>query len=445
MRLLSRVVWSEGMYLGPHQFQAQNRYFEDSLHFAATAFGFQPYGLLGYNLDADALKNGTACLLHARGLFADGLPFNMPECDPLPPPRQIAELFPPTKDSLTILLGVPSRKSGGANCAVGEDGNNSRYVGEVRSFPDENTGVDERPVRVGRKNIRILLESEPREGYETMAIARVKRDGSGNYIFDPDFIPSCLQISASERLLMMVKQLIEILEEKSAALAGTGSGKVNEYSPREIASFWLLHAVNTGAAALQHHWQSKRGHPEEVFLEMSRLAGSLCTFSLDSHPRALPLYDHEQLGERFTELEKHIRRHLEIVVPTNCLAIQLHKTDNYFYEGEVTDARCLGQARWVLGIHADVNDADLIVKTPQLVKVCSSKFVRELVKRAMPGLALTHMTVVPPAIRAKMESQYFGISRAGPFWIHIMETKRVGVYVPEELPNPQLELLVVLD
>src|SRR5579875_3347737 len=31
MRNLSRVVWSEGMYIAPHHFQAQNRYFEDSV------------------------------------------------------------------------------------------------------------------------------------------------------------------------------------------------------------------------------------------------------------------------------------------------------------------------------------------------------------------------------------------------------------------------------
>jgi type VI secretion system protein ImpJ len=30
MKYLSRVVWPEDMYLGPHHFQAQSRYFEDS-------------------------------------------------------------------------------------------------------------------------------------------------------------------------------------------------------------------------------------------------------------------------------------------------------------------------------------------------------------------------------------------------------------------------------
>ena len=84
MRLLSRVVWSEGMYLGPHHFQAQSRYFEDSIQFATSSLWFASFGLVGVELDADALHNGTVSLVHARGIFPDGLPFNMPESDALP-------------------------------------------------------------------------------------------------------------------------------------------------------------------------------------------------------------------------------------------------------------------------------------------------------------------------------------------------------------------------
>ena len=75
MKLLSRVVWSEGMYLGPHHFQAQSRYFEDSIQFATSSLWFAGYGLAGLQLDAEALHNGTVTLLHARGIFPDGLIF----------------------------------------------------------------------------------------------------------------------------------------------------------------------------------------------------------------------------------------------------------------------------------------------------------------------------------------------------------------------------------
>ena len=50
MKLLSRVVWSEGMYLGPHHFQVQNRYFEDSIRFAASSLWFSSFGLAGVEL-----------------------------------------------------------------------------------------------------------------------------------------------------------------------------------------------------------------------------------------------------------------------------------------------------------------------------------------------------------------------------------------------------------
>jgi type VI secretion system protein ImpJ len=178
---------------------------------------------------------------------------------------------------------------------------------------------------------------------------------------------------------------------------------------------------------------------------MSRLAGALCTFALDSHPNTLPVYDHLRLGEVFEALDRHIRAHLELIVPTNLISIPLTKVADYFYEGEVSDTRCLGRSSWVFGIRAAVGEADLIVRTPQLVKICSAKFVGELVRRAMAGLTLTHLPVPPAAISKNVEEQYFGITKEGPFWDNLVQTRRVGIYVPGDFPNAELELLVVLD
>ena len=66
-------------------------------------------------------------------------------------------------------------------------------------------------------------------------------------------------------------------------------------------------------------------------------------------------------------------------------------------------------------------------------------------KRALPGLTLTHMQVPPSAISVKVENQYFAISRSGPCWESIMQSRRVGVYVPGELPSPEMELVVLLE
>lgn len=450
MKNLSRVVWSEGMYLGPHHFQVQSRYFEDSIQFAASALWFEGYGLVGCALDAEALRNGTLSVLHARGILPDGLAFHMPECDALPPARNIADLFPPTREKVTVLLAIPERQQNGVNCALPgmPAAPSARYTAESRLAYDETTGRDEKPVSFGRKNFALLLDTELPEGDVGLPIARVQRDGSGHFIFDPDFIPPCTQIGASERLMQILRRLIGILEEKSAAMSAGGGAAGRswaEYSTRDIAQFWLLHTVNSALAPLRQMYEARRVHPEELYVEMLRLGGALCTFTIDSHPRELPLYNHLALDECFGALDHHIRVNLETVVPTNAVLIPLHKSADYFYEGDVTDQRCLDRSRWILSIRAALGEVDLIARTPQLVKVCSKLFVPRLVERALPGMALTHLPVPPSAIAAQVDAQYFSVSRGGPCWDHIVQTRQVGVYVPGELPDATLELLVILE
>ncbi len=446
---LSRVVWSEGMYLTPHHFQVQSRYFEDSIQFVASALCFEPYGFVGFGLDAEALRNGTLSLQHARGLFPDGLPFQMPDCDPLPPARNIADLFPPTREKVTVLLAVPEHKPNRPNCVQSpEQGERTRYKAESRPVVDETTGSSEKPVQLGRKNISLLLDTEVQEGTVEMPVARIMRDGTGHFVYDPDFIPPLTTIAASDHLMHILKRLIEILDDKSASLSKGSASTVRtraEYSTRDIAQLWLLHAVNSALAPLREIYTGRHVHPERLYVQMLRLAGALCTFSIESHPRDLPVYNHGDLAGCFGALDHQIRMLLEIVVPTNVIPIPLQKSGNYFYEGEITDQRCLDRARWVFSIRSTADEVKIISKTPQLVKVCSKIFVPKLVERALPGMGLTHLPTPPSAISAHVDAQYFSISRSGPCWEHIVLTRQVGIYVPGELLDPELELLVILE
>ena len=450
MKHLSKVVWFEGMYLAPHHFQAQTQSFEDLIQLSTSNLWFEPYGLVGFQLDEEALRNGNVTLIHARGIFPDGLAFHMPDADRLPASRLIAEIFPPTLESTIVYLAVPTHREQGPNCLLDAqtEEDHIRFAAETRSLNDDNTGRDDRSVQVARKNIRFLLDFEDREGMVCLPIARVMRDGTGRLLSDPRFIPPCLQISASERLMMISQRLIGILDEKSATLSrarGASARGIAGFSSEEIASFWFVHTINTSLAVLRHICSSERGHPEQLYLEMARLGGGLCTFGLDSHPQTLPKYDHLNLGQCFQDLDEHIRAHLELVVPSNCISVPLKQTGRYFYEGQITDQRCLGRSRWLFAIRSEIGELELISRTQRLVKICSSKLLPEVVKAALPGLALSPLPVPPSAVAPKVESQYFGISRTGTAWEQIVETRGVGVYVPGELPNPEIELLVILD
>ena len=94
-------------------------------------------------------------------------------------------------------------------------------------------------------------------------------------------------------------------------------------SARHVAQYWFLHALNSSVPTLRHFLLSQHAHPQELFREMSRLGGALCTFGLEVHPRSLPVYDHLKLGDCFRALDEHIRRHLEIVMPSKAIRIPL--------------------------------------------------------------------------------------------------------------------------
>lgn len=449
MKAPSKVVWYDGMYLGPHHFQSQSRYFEDLVHFAASALWFAPYGFSRLELDAETLGNGTVSLQHARGIFQDGLAFNMPDCDPLPEPRNISTLFDPMADAMTVFLAVPARSPDRANCALPGDRSDftTRYEAFTEVLPDENTGHDEKPVTLGRKNVCLLLEEELPQDVVSLPLVRVMREGSGGLVSDRAFLPPLLQAGASEYLVMLIRRLIGILEDKSRTCAGCAPepGYLRAgLSSGEVASFWFLHCVNSSLASLRNLCFSKQEHPEGLFRELSRLAGALCTFVNDSDPASLPLYDHRRLGECFEALDQHIRAHLDVAVPPSYARIPLEQVAPYIFSGPVANPQCLGRSRWILGIQASCGEANLLAKVPRLVKISSRKLVSDLVGQA-PGLVLTHLPSPPPEIPARLDGQYFSINREGHCWEELVATKEVGVYVPSDLPSPKLELLVILD
>src|SRR5438876_11154705 len=107
-----------------------------------------------------------------------------------------------------------------------------------------------------------------------------------------------------------LRRVIEILDAKSDALVGqrrTSQTDLAAYAARDVASFWLTHAIHSSLAPLRHLFDSRRAHPEPPYAELARPSGALCTFSLDCHPRALTLYDHAHRDPRFREPAPSLR------------------------------------------------------------------------------------------------------------------------------------------
>ena len=237
MKLLNKVLWREGMHLSQHHFQAQGRYFEDTLSAVLGQLFFAPYGLASINLDVEALRNGVVSIHGASGIMPDGVPFHMPEGDDLPASRDIARDFLPTESTQDVLLALPSHQPNAANVSTANDGS-ARYQVAQRSVHDSVSGQDSREVEVARKNFRIILSREANRDDVTLPIARVRRDGTGHFVYDSDFIPPCTKLDGSAALVELLGHLLQSIDGKADAIAAerdASSKSIADFAASEIA------------------------------------------------------------------------------------------------------------------------------------------------------------------------------------------------------------------
>jgi type VI secretion system protein ImpJ len=286
-----------------------------------------------------------------------------------------------------------------------------------------------------------------REGYSALRLARVRRTEAGTFQLDPRFVPPLLDVQASDYLVSITRRLVEILSARSSAIAGLRRQKnqsLADFTAADIANFWLLYTVNTSLPVFRHLFETRGGHPEALYSAMVSLAGALTTFSTGIHPRDLPAYDHEDLGRCFTELDEQLRLLLETVVPSNFVSLPLKLAQPSIYATSIDNEKYLANTKMYLAVSADVTQAEVVAKAPQLVKVCSASHIEHLVRQALPGLTLTYVVSPPSAIPVKLNFHYFSLNQSGAVWEAILRSRNLAAYVPGDLPNPQLELIILL-
>jgi type VI secretion system protein ImpJ len=300
---------------------------------------------------------------------------------------------------------------------------------------------------MAQKNFRLLVEGDSRQGVSSLRIARVNRTPAGTLQLDPHFVPPLLDIAASDYLVSICRRLVEILSAKSSLLAGLRRQKnqsLADFTASDIANFWLLYTVNTHFPLFRHIFETCKGHPEQLFAVMLSLAGALTTFSLKIHPRDLPTYDHEDLQACFTDLDEKLRFLLETVVPSNFVSLPLKLVQPSIYATAISEDKYLRNTRMYLAVSAEMNEGDLIGKTPTLIKVCSATHIEHLVRQALPGMQLTHVARPPSSIPVKLNYQYFSLNQSGVAWDAVVRSRNLAAYVPGDFPNPNLELVILL-
>jgi type VI secretion system protein ImpJ len=438
-----KVVWGEGMFLTPHLFQQADRYHENVLDFrlrALTQFG---WGVTELEFDAEAVANGQVTVRRCAGVLPDGLVFQVPDADRGPSSRSIKAHFSPSVDRVSVYLAIPLVREG-TNVRLDGDGGGppTRYQTEMVRVPDETAEDNEGEIPFAQKNFRLLFSGEALDDTVSVKLAEVTRTDSGAFRLSEAYVPPSLTMAASPRLVALLREVLELLTARSVTL-GSQRRHIADFAQSDMATFWLLHTVNTWIPLLTHLASAPEHHPERAYVPFAQLVGQLSTFTLDSDPRNVPPYDHDRLGEVFSELVRRIRVLLDTVIPIRYVIIPLVRTRDLLHVGQVEDERLLQTAQFYLGADAKMPAGRIVEELPAKAKISSPDHVSELIGRAVPGVELLHEPVPPAAIPVRPGFKYFQLSRHGRSWEAIGRAKALALYLPDDFPELRLELVAV--
>jgi type VI secretion system protein ImpJ len=440
MSLGAKILWSEGLTLGPQHFQRQDLYHETRLLRMASALNPNFWGARLLQWNTDALGHN---LLEAQAMsliFQDGEVYEAPETDLLPVPVDLTQL-PQETNTFTMYAALPTMRPHGANAEEG--GRYALAESETSDLFSDAVPID---VPFLKKRVRLLSHAEPRDGHVSFPVLRIHRDPRGGFEVDPTFVPPCVAISAARPLQQLLDGLMSALTAKTVALH-TSHRKTNastfEVHAGDITSWWMLNIISTANASLQHCARSRVQHPEALYEKLLALAGGLMTFSDRYATSDLPAYDHADPGVTFAQLDAVIRDLVDTVISARYFTIPLIAEDSRrtHFRGALDASKLTPDTQLCLAVSADMPALELVSAVPIRFKIGSPDDIERIVASALPGIALTHMPQVPAAVPVRPDAYYFSVSTRNGLYENALKAEAIAIYAPAGMCELNIELI----
>lgn len=437
----NKIIWSEGMFLRPQHFQQHDRYLESLIEGRCAPLHPHPWGMLELELDQELLSLGKFSVATARGILPDGTPFAIPSRDEAPTPLEI----PPNLHDAGVYLGIPLRQAGVIEADGSGAVNQARYSLYEYEARDSNAGADiSAQVQIGKLRLRLLLESDQRNGYACLKLAHITESRTDKkIILNENFIPPALHCGASPKLTGHLRELLGLLHYRGEALAARVS-ESGRGGAAEIADFLLLQAVNRYEPLFAHLVPTAELHPEEFYRLAVMLAGELATFTRkQKRPASFPPYRHDDLFGCFEAVMREIRQSLSMVLEQNAIPMVLQDRKYGIRVAPITDRNLLSSASFVLAVNAEIPAEVLRSRFPAQVKIGPVEQIRQLVNLQLPGIGLRPLPVAPRQIPFHAGFTYFELDRTSEYWKQLENSGGFALHIAGDFPGIELEFWAI--
>jgi type VI secretion system protein ImpJ len=441
--MYNKVVWSEGMFIRPQHFQQQERYLSYLLYSQQQLHSAYYWGFTHYTFNQGLLAIGKLGLEQAGGILPDGTVFSCPAEDMLPPALDIDETV---RDQI-VYLGLPVARNGLTEVAI-----NQPHLPLARANGYDATVIDNTTPDLPQANLllakltpQLLLEKQDRSQYVCLPLAKIIECRSDKQILlDENFIPPCTTSQVSTRLWGFLQEVTALLEQRGIVLAER-IGDINRSAGVAVmADFLLLQQINRFVPLFRHMQQRRVVHPEQFYLLLLDLLGSLSVFKPQHRSaKALPAYEHNALTQTYQPLLAELRQSLSLVIEPTAIPIPLQSQKFGIEVATLADRSLFKQGTFILAVHADLASDHLRGDFPTKVKIGPVEQIRQLINLQLPGIAIQPLAVAPPQIPYNARYVYFELMPQGELWNQLKSSGGIAIQAGGDFPGLSMELWVV--
>lgn len=454
------VLWYQGLFLQPQHFQQFDLYVQSLLEPYAAYIAPHLWGVCELEVRRDDLKRLVFGLERGKCIFPDGTWTDIPG-NARVAARSFRKEEMEAGKPFRVYLGLRGWNRARENVTVLPD---TGELGEVGTRFVSPTGHEDlrdlhrtgpsAPVRLMEYVLRVFTEKEI-EGlteYSLIPIAELEYDGT-ELALTRNYVPPVVTVAASDSILQIIENIRERLTSHCNKLEEYKSPKeaqVSEFEPGYVIFLLALRSLNRFVPALCHLTEAPTVHPWCVYGLLRQIIGELSTFSdrvnalgkLPDGTDLVPKYDHANLLACFSEVQVLIGELLGSIIIGPERIIHLGR-EGGFFTSQLPVELFEGRHAYYLVLKSAEDRNRMLEVMQNIAKVSSVEYMRTLIGRALPGIALEYSLIPPPGLPNRPNTFYFKLDQSHPQWTEIQKNQSICFWWDHAPKDTKAEFVVL--
>lgn len=434
-----QVLWTEGIYLSPQHFQLWERESKSEAWLRQRIVSASPTGVLSLDL---LCANGQVTLRAFQGVLPDGSPINVPGVHGAPSARQLPSGSDTSRRG--VWLATPEEHSSLANLVGQGVLHPARFQASKVRVQDVYGESEVSEIDVGIPQLRLLYDGESFDGFVVIKLGEIGRDGDGIWALSTAFIPLILRCDSSSILMGMLRDLSDRLSARLAALQprrelaleteGFGDG---------LKVMWVSMILSQGLAQLRHALHLGGLSPQEVHVELAKLASQLAVFHSAPLPSSLPLFRSERMYDSFRDLITTIVTLMDISFPTGFQRLEFTLRDKHTRVCKLDGAGDMEAQQMYLFVRGLSATGATLKDLLGVARVASDDQIDNLVVHGLSGIDLQPTDAGQARLPDHADGFYLRLRATGLRWEKLVETRSLAAWLPDRFSSVEAAIYIV--